>query len=173
MLFVIPNIIFGQHNYESHFEHCNKAEHAEHYQDLLKDASREDDANIDLVHYEFRWYVDPAVYQLSGSAAVTFKPEVEDLTQFMLELGKDMQIDSIISEGGSKAFTRVGDFQVNIFNENGMKKTNSTPSLFIITVNLHPVAWDHLSKTTTVGFLLSGPFQSHLEPGTGGHVKMA
>ena len=133
LLFVIPNIIYSQHNYDTHFEHCNKAEHAEHYQDLLKDASREDDANIDLIHYEFKWHVDPAVYQLSGSAAVTFKPVVEDLTQFMLELGKDMQIDSILSEGVKQAFTRVGDFQVNIFHGVGMKKDQ----LYTFTIHYH------------------------------------
>lgn len=122
ILFALPNILFSQRDYDNHFEHCNKAAHAGHYHDLLAEASRQDDANIDLIHYAFNWYVDPAVYQLSGSAAVSFKPQQDDLRQFMLELGKDMQIDSILSEGVPQQFERNGDFQLVVMSERDMKK---------------------------------------------------
>lgn len=113
--FVATSFVFGQNDYHHEFDHCNKAGLLAHHEDLLNDAGREDDQRIDLIHYDFDWTIDPAVYQISGRAQISLIATEEVVDGFSLELGKDLVIDSITNEGRRIEFAREGDFKVNIY----------------------------------------------------------
>lgn len=115
LCFLAAGFVYGQNDYHHEFDHCNKAALLAHHQDLMEDAGREDDQRIDLVYYNFDWYIDPAVYQIAGKAKISLTATEDNVNQFSLELGKDLTIDSILAEGQSLIYTREGDFKVNIF----------------------------------------------------------
>lgn len=115
MWLLAGSFIYSQNDYHHEFDHCNKAGLLAHHQDMLNDAGREDDQRIDLIHYDFDWTIDPAVYQISGRAQISFITAEEVVDGFSLELGKDLVIDSITNEGRRIEFAREGDFKVNIY----------------------------------------------------------
>lgn len=115
LFFLWSPLLFAQHNYGSCYENCNKAKILSRYESAFQEAERLDDNRIDLIYYLFDWYIDPAVYYLSGSADIMLKATKDNVAFFALELGKDMVIDSIVADDHILTYEREGDFNLRIY----------------------------------------------------------
>lgn len=72
--------------------------------------SRNADADKTDVFYQImKWEIDPAQYYIKGEITYQFKSKVQGLTQFVLDLTKSLQVNSITSHNQPLNFTHSDD----------------------------------------------------------------
>ena len=94
--------------------YCNKGSHADdHWK--FEEAGLRDDNNFDLKHYLFDWYIDPAVYQIKGSASPSLVITGTAVSRLNFNLSSSLSVDSVLMDGSELTYTQGGSFDLNIF----------------------------------------------------------
>ncbi|MBK8701647.1 MAG: T9SS type A sorting domain-containing protein [Saprospiraceae bacterium] len=105
-----PLFCSTQADFHQEFDNCNKGERSKVVEALLQDADRTDDASYDLTHYEFNWYIDPAVYAISGKVCPSFTIVAENVQQLNFNLSTELDVDSVLYRGSKINFIQSGNF---------------------------------------------------------------
>lgn len=80
----------------------------------LRDLNTFEDLSFDLKYYRFEWTVDPAVYNISGTATPYFVSKTDGLTGLEFNLSTLLTIDAVKYHGVTIAFTQSGDYGLSI-----------------------------------------------------------
>ena len=83
-----------------------------------------------IIYQEMHWEIDPADRYVKGEITYIFKSKVANLTQFHLDLSKDLQVESIERNSASLSFTHSND-QLLIISLNKTLQTGNTDTLTI------------------------------------------
>ncbi len=115
-LFVIglPLVAVAQtpdHNFEELI--CKEAEaHAKLIE--FRDPPPPDDGTFDLKYYRFNWRIDPAVYEIIGTATPYFEVKQANLSAMAFTLATSLAVDAVSYHGENIPFTQSGDFGLTI-----------------------------------------------------------
>lgn len=98
---------------ESEHTHCGKAE-AQFQLAHARGLSTFEDLSFDLHYYRFEWYIDPAVYSISGAATAYFTSKIDGLDQLEFNLSTQLTVDAVQYHGTVLPFTQSGDYGLSI-----------------------------------------------------------
>jgi aminopeptidase N len=96
---------------QSHDHYCSKA-HAFMPNDVGLRASSYTQA-YDIKHCRMQWYIDPAIYGISGSVTYTFEV-ISNTPTISFDFAKVLTIDSIIYHGSKVDYDRPATYQLDV-----------------------------------------------------------
>ena len=70
--------------------------------------------DFDLKYYRFEWYIDPAVYQITGKATVYFQTLTDNFSEIHFDFSSQLGIDSIRYHGQPVTGTQSGDYLLTV-----------------------------------------------------------
>lgn len=97
---------------EDHY--CNKAHAARRF--FMKNDHRGPSANddFDLKYYRYDWYIDPAIYNISGTVTPYFKISAPSVKILNFDFSNQLTIDSIVWHGLKLKFTQSSAYKLEI-----------------------------------------------------------
>lgn len=73
--------------------------------------------NYDIYYHRFNWFVDPAIFYISGDVTTYFFSEMEGLSEIVFDMHSDLQVDSIKKQGQQLSYQHQ-DHVLTVFLEN-------------------------------------------------------
>lgn len=113
---------------EEHY--CNKAHAARRLVAVGDFKTSSYTQNYDLKYYRFQWYIDPAVYMISGTATAYFEIGDVDINQISFDFTNKLTVDSVIWHGEKLAYSQPESYRLDIFFPESIK-SGSIDSLSI------------------------------------------
>lgn len=107
---------FSLTSQEENTDHyCNKAHSARRFFGLPEFRNSTSDQNFDLKYYRFHWFIDPAVYAISGTATPYFEITAGDVDVLKFDLSTQLTVDSVVWRGNRIVHSQSSDFKLELY----------------------------------------------------------
>lgn len=114
LLLLLTSILVAQHtDHHDDFGGCNKANAQAKWLEL-RGINTFEDLSFDLNYYRFEWYIDPGVYQISGTATSYFTAKEANLSVMELNLSTALTVSTVKYHGNNITFSQNGDYGLTI-----------------------------------------------------------
>jgi aminopeptidase N len=105
-------LAFTVYTQEDHY--CNKAHAARRFFSVKSERNSVGNDEFDLKYYRFEWFIDPSVYNISGTATPHFKVGNSAMKNISFDFSNQLIIDSIVWHGNKLKFTQPASYKLDI-----------------------------------------------------------